>query len=151
MVEKKNLDYTLSAENLTNPPEVGQLLLEMRARQKHVEFLDAILRAYPEYQEQLLTREEIADLDKLIRQEIDKQGSYQDVDAGLYGIKQKRIAVTYTSQSVRSTIPESAQAVIEETVNRKKIEGLIKGGLITPSQINDIGFETTSFAYIVKV
>ncbi len=43
-----------------------------------------------------------------------------------------------------------ADAVIEESVNKKALEGLVKGGLVTPQQARDCGVVSMSYAYIVR-
>jgi len=51
MTEKKNPNYSASAVNLTNPPEIRLKLLELQEAQAKARTLDANLQAMPEYQE----------------------------------------------------------------------------------------------------
>ena len=82
---------------------------------------------------------------------IDSDGSYQDVFAGHYAVKQSKNATVYHPDQCRVAIPQFAAVVIEETVNTDKIKGLLKGGLISETDVEKFSTkEPLSPAYIIK-
>lgn len=150
MVEKKKSDYTNSAVNLCNPPELKSLLTDM-ARLKHREAtLQTQLHETQLYTELIARQNDIAVCEHSIREAIDAHGSYQDLDAGDYAIKQKRLSITYVVAKVREFIRTYAEAVIEEAVSKPKLEGLRKGGLVTQEDLDRCAETTESFAYVIK-
>ena len=62
----------------------------------------------------------------------------------------ERRSVAYIPEAIREAIPEFADAVIDETVNKTKIKGLLKGGLITPAQIFEAEVVTITPAVSIK-
>jgi phosphotransacetylase len=62
---------------------------------------------------------------------------YQDVECGWYALYQRRITDTYSPELVKANLPKQASMLIEETVNKTALEGLIKGKLITQEQANN--------------
>jgi len=133
MVEKKNPDYTESAINLNNPPEVKELLEELLAVQTYLaELRDRADACVPkeikdETEEATLTISKVrADLIEAI----EEHGSYQDVEAGRYAVQQLKKSSVYHVEPFKEHYEKYAGAVIEETINKKAIEGLIKGKLI---------------------
>jgi hypothetical protein len=154
MSEKKNTDFSSSAVNLTNPPEVKEVLY---AQVKRVTDLDALRdRADAfipdELKEMILKLEsEIGVEDKSIRGFIDTFGSYQDLELGRYALKQRRESVTYKPELARKILPGNlASFAIMEVVDVKAIEGLVKGKIITPEQAKACGEVHESYAYIIK-
>lgn len=85
-------------------------------------------------------------------------GGYQDVDAGLYALQQKRISYTYDAYRFEQRYPEYAPAVIVRAVDTIKLSGLIKGGLISMDALltkggpsnEAIATEKPSFAFILR-
>ena len=152
MVEKKAADYSASAENLCNPAEVGLKLRELREIQSKIRTLEANLEAIPEFQGLQMHLEKQRDLDAQIRAMVDAQGSYQDMANGLYAVKYRRVSKTYKAQPFIENYPKYAPAVIENFVNTKALEGLVKGGLLDFQDLKQKGVveETTSFAYYVR-
>lgn len=150
-----NIDYSKSAVNLTNPPELKDFLLAQKSRLSALaqlqEKIDACIprELKAEFER---VQNEIAVEDKGIRGYIDTFGSYQDVEAGMYAVKQKKVSVSYDPQVFRAQYPDYAPAVIKETVDTAKLTGLIKGGLLTPEDLEKKGvsMKSESFAYIIK-
>lgn len=64
--------------------------------------------------------------------------------------RQERKTITYDPDKIRNTIPDFADAVIEETVNKKKIDGLLKGELITSDQIKPAQDEKVVIAVSIR-
>jgi hypothetical protein len=56
---------------------------------------------------------------------------YQDVERGWYALYQRRVTPVYAAELVKVNLPKFAPVIIEEAVNVKALEGLIKGKLIT--------------------
>jgi hypothetical protein len=149
---RKATDYSASAVNLVNPPEVLDAILRFRAMQTDIDNLDATLHAYPEYEQMIVMQQEMATLRKEAQELIEKYGSYQDLEKGWYGIKQRAVSKSYNAQAFKLTYPQFTPAVIIETVNEKALQGLIKGNLLTDTDLKTRGItqETESYRFIIK-
>ena len=150
MIKMKKIDYTNSAVNLCNPPELRHLLLELRALKAQENALQTELEWTKPFSDLRAKQEEIANLEKSIREAIDSFGSYQDLDTGDYAIKQKKLSITYVVSRVKDFLRTYADAVIEEVVSKPKLEGLHKGGLISQADLDRCSEYTESFAFIIK-
>ena len=157
----KNIDYSNSARNLASysilPPGVSlddvtaqTLRLSLLADyQKQLAEATAALSLTPEAQAvtaanvalsntpQARTIEvigaAITETKKIIIENMERFG-FQDVEKGFYALYQKRVTDTYSPALVKQNLPREAPLLIEETVNVKALEGLIKGKLITTEQ-----------------
>lgn len=150
---RTNPDYSASAVNLCNPPQLRDLLARLYEAQGNAneiqDRIDAsipadLLRASEQIQKTIVA------FNTEIRAAIDNLGSYQDTVNGSYAVKQLRKNVSYDPAMVKQTLPQFAPAIIEETVNKAKMGGLVKGGLITAEQAEQCGKVEETFAYIVK-
>jgi len=154
MAEKKNPDYSASAVMLTNPPQVEECVLAQRVRIAKLATLEEQAQALiPESLKTEITnlQREISVEDKGIRGFIDTFGSFQDVELGLYGVKQKRESIAYKPELVRQYAPSKvASFVIIESVDSKGLDALLKAGQITPEVARQCGEVKESFAYIIK-
>ncbi len=138
----KNPDYTASAENLTNYPQVLKCLESLSIADKVAReaFQEATnTDAYKRY-ERLKTD---ADTQRdYVTELIKNRGGYQDVERGIYGLVQLRRSYDYKIDLVKTNLePKIAQMCIIETVDKKAVEGLVKGGFITPEQDASIKVE----------
>ena len=149
MAEKKNPDYKETAINLINPDPVRQLLSERHGIQAGINELDALLKAYPEYEQLQAKQAELTENEQKLRQAIDLYGSYQDTVSGSYAVKQIRKTLSYITEKIRQVIPQYAEAVIDG-VNKTKMNGLIKGGLITQEQADQCSEIKEDYAYIIR-
>lgn len=154
-VMKTNVDYSNSAVNLTNPPQVVESLLAQRERQLRLADLqDKMNACIPnELKVELANlQKEIATENEGIKGYIDTFGSYQDLERGMYAVKQRKVSVSYDPQIFRVQYPAYAPAVIKETVDTAKITGLIKGGLLTPEDLENKGvsMKSESYSYIIR-
>lgn len=148
---EKNKDYSASAVHLCNPPELKKVLEERRDFISHIANLKALLEAYPEWAELRKAEQRLADHDQYIREAINQFGSYQDVDKGWYALKQRKESITYTPELVKIILePKLASLVIVESVDSKALNSLVKGGLVSPEQIQQCGEVKESYAYIVR-
>ena len=151
---KKNPDYSASAVNLTNDNSVKSVLLYLRNWQCVLNDLKAQSEALipSELKERIKEAEKnVTTAGQDIRVAIDERGSYQDIEAGQYAVKQRRESTTYLPEKVEDYLANFASAVIEKSVNKKALEGLIKGNLITAEQARMCGVVSMSYAYIIKV
>jgi len=150
MGNAKKTDYSNSAVQLCNPPRVAEFLAHL-IELKHEEAIMLMeIERTSLFKELTAKRNVIAAQEQFIRQAIDEQGSYQDLDAGNYAIKQRKLSVTYIASKVREFLRDYADAVIEEVVSRVKLEGLRKGGLVSQDDLDRCADTTESFAYIIK-
>lgn len=149
---KANPNYELSAVNLSNPPEVKVLLDDYTALQGEIDNLDAVLRAMPEYEQLTASQQNLAGLRKEIEQAVDKYGSYQDMDTGRYGLKQRAVTIRYEVGDFERIYPQYAPAVLVKSINPDALKGLIKGGLLLEEGLRRIGViqEKESYRYIIK-
>jgi len=150
---KKNADYSASAVNLTNDPDVAAFYFQLKQAMAGLDAANTAIEAsVPEslLSERTKLEGEVERLQRELRLAIDAKGSFQDVPVGYYALKQRKVSVTYSPQGVRDAMPDFAKAVIEETVNKAKVEGLLKGGLISQAQVDKASSKTESFAYIIK-
>jgi hypothetical protein len=156
LMERKNPDYTNSAVNMVNPTSVKTALKDLRILQQELAAIrDEIQGHIPA---ELVNHEAgvlmaIESNTNLIKHLIDIDGSYQEPLIGAYAVKQRKVSLSYNPQPIKEHYPNMAPMVIQETVNVKALEGLIKGGLVTPGELkkNGITEEHESFSYIVKV
>lgn len=150
---KKAPDYSQSAENLCNPPEVLDLLVKLHLRQLGKEILEAKLKeTCPEIIEEIDTETKLIDeTQKEIREAIEKYGSYQDVE-GNYAVKYRRMVKSYHVEPFKIAFPQHATSVIEEAINVKVLDGFIKGNIITEQDLKDkqVITETPQYAFYVR-
>jgi hypothetical protein len=154
MTTKTNPDYSASAVNLTNPPEVLAIVISQSIRRKRLDNLreEANDCVPVELRESIIKLEdEIAAEDKSLRGYIDTFGSYQDVESGYYAVKQRRESIIYRPELVNRFLPAKfAQLVIVESVDTRALDGLVKGNLVTQEQAKQCGEVKESFAYVIK-
>ena len=151
----KNIDYSASAVKMVNPPETHTLLGELKNLKADLlvlnEQVDALipqeLRDRIEICQKWIIEKEVD-----IRLAVDMFGSYQDLDKGWYAIKQRKVSKSYNAEKFEAIYPQYSPAVIIKAVDTTKLNGLIKGGLITNDELilHAITKETESFAYIIK-
>ena len=154
--KKKPMDYTASAVALLNPNEVQEALCELNYLNKEVEKTQDIISALipREFTETLTNlikkREEVT---QKIKDRVNTLGSYQNLDAGWYAVKQRKLSKSYDAAPFEQKYPQFAPAVIIKAVDTTKLNGLIKGGLLDEAQLEADGVLkiSESFAYIIKV
>jgi len=151
---RKNTDYSASAINLTNPPQVMDLLAKIHRLGNDIEKIqleidDCIPQALLSKRDAL--QQELGDTDKSIRQAIDEFGSYQHVEYGEYALKQKRESIAYKPELVRQYAPSRvASFVLIESVDSKAFDAMVKTGQVTPEQARQCGEVKETYAYIIK-
>ena len=146
-----NKDYSASAINLCNPPELKQALEQRQSHTSHISNLKALLEAYPEWEELRKAEQRLADLDKSIRELIDQYGSYQDLEKGEYALKQRRESIIYKPELVRQyASPKVASFVLIESVDSKALDALVKVGQIESEVARQCGEVKETFAFIIN-
>ena len=147
---KANPDYTESAVNLKNPPEVKVALDLYHQLEKEKTELAEKFEASELFKEYTEAIQKVQEQHKTVKEAIETHGSYQDIEAGAYAVKQKKLSITFIPEQARIHIPAYSEAVIEEVVNGRKVAGLLKGGLITEEQAKAMSETKETFAFIVK-
>ena len=163
----KNTDYSASAVKMVNPPEIQSMLETYHLTANRVKELQTKIDALiPQNLKDELNAEVLmmgAEVDS-IKDVINQLGSYQDLDKGWYAVKQRKVSKSYNAEAFEKTYPQYAPAIIIKAVDTTKLNGLLKGGLITEQDLrkrmpafaedtvgNDpIMHESESFAYIIK-
>lgn len=155
---RKYPDYSESAVNLVNPPEIKCKLLELARTREHLAACQADITATLEthcaktVQDKAALEVQEAALLAEIRAGIETLGSYQDTVLGHYAVRQARQRIIYQVELTKKSLPANLwPAVIMETVNTKALEGLAKGGLVAPDQLDKCGVKETTYATIVSV
>ena len=155
---RKNIDYSASAVNLTNSVQLLVDLRAMRGLTDQIAELQAKMDAcIPQDLKDLMSslQTQLNGCSQGVRTDIDTYGSYQDLDSGMYAVKQRKVSVSYDPARFKFLYPQYAPAIIVESVDTAKLKGLIKGGLLKEEDLKHpdvaIAKETESFAYIVKV
>ena len=153
---KKNPDYSNSAVNLieTRPEVFGLIMDEYYLAEESKEELRKELETTELFKRwaDACTRAS-SKKDEVIKA-IEEYGSYQNIETGEYAIKQAKQSKHYNakpfmeSENFLKYIP----AVIEQSINVKALEGLVKGKLITEEELKETGVITTTetYAYIIK-
>ncbi len=152
---RKNTDYSASAVNLTNPPDVIRALgdlLTVQAKLTDVTTRIALTVPKELSDEANALTSEIADRKKKLETLIDQWGGYQDLETGHYALKQRKVSKSYNAEKFEPVWPQYSQAVIIKAIDEAKLKGLIKGGLITEDELkaNQVLTEKESFAFIIK-
>ena len=152
--KRKNLDYSASAVNLVNPPEVQVDLsaytgLTLEIDQVKTE-MDACIPQGMKDRLATLEIQLLACLDA-VKADIERFGSYQDFEAGLYAVKQRRESIIYTPALVRKHAPDKvADFVLVLAVDGKALEALAKAGQIDGETLRKCGEVKESFAFIIR-
>ncbi len=153
---RKNPDYSASAVNLTNSVQViidlralKGLQIQIAELQKKID--DCIPQELKDLMSSLQTQ--FSACAQGTKSDIDTYGSYQDIEAGMYAVKQRKLSISYDASSFESHYPELAPAVLVKSVNIKAIEGLLKGQLLDKARLEAEGVLKISeaFAYVIKV
>lgn len=150
MSEKKNPDYTESAVSLTNSPELRDMLMVRKERKVFADELEEVLHETREWKAVQQVMADANELDGRIKETIDRLGGFQDIDDGLYALRQRRLSLTYIPKLVRTILPKFAEALIEEVVNKEAMGGLLKGRLVSEEQSEACAERTENLAYIIK-
>lgn len=151
-METKKPDYTKSAENLCNPSEVGLKITELHQALATIAQTDAVLQENETYK--LLKGQEklIIDITAQIKDMVEVQGSYQDIEAGFYAVKYRRMIKNYDTNQLKHHFPKFVELCVQETINVPALQGQVKGGLVTEEELKAKGVitETPTYAYYIR-
>jgi hypothetical protein len=138
-------DYTDSAD-LSNPDCVKHLLHQLHALQsERVKILEPIQAQVDAIDAAIETQ--IDDIKALI----ERSGSYQDPEAGEYALKQRVKTINYDPGKTGDVLGEDmSRMVIESTVNKTKMAGLVKGGFISQATADKCGEFAETYRFIIK-
>jgi len=152
MAEKKRADYSESAENLVNPPEVKELLDKLHQAQATIAELDSLLIENETYKALKAETDLVSNVMGKIKEAIEAHGSYQDLEAGEYAVKYRRISKSYNAEKFAEFFPNYAPAVIIQVVNEAALEGLVKGKLITEEELKntEVTQEKIGYAFYIR-
>lgn len=78
-------------------------------------------------------QERVREFEKQIRAHIEEHGKAESTDAKAWFSDRK--SVSYDLALIKEQIPEYAAMVIEEAVNKKKVDSLLKSDLVTKAQL----------------
>lgn len=148
----KNPDYTASAENLTNAKEVLCLMDERAVVLKELQSLALSLRESEFGKLMTLNEGRLEVLTGEIKAEIVRLGGYQDIELGIYALKQKKVSLRYNAEPFIQAFPDYEKAVTVTEVNVEKIKGLVKGKLITEEELQraHVITESATYSTIIK-
>ncbi len=148
-----NPDYTASAVQLTNPPEVKGLLDEWLAAVKvrdEVRYqYEKELEALPLYGKDREARALVDEARKNLEVTIKEFGGYQDMEQGLYALQQVRRTLIYDPELVLRHIPEYADKILGQ-VDIDVLKGLLTGKLITQEQVERCSTAKESFRFVIE-
>lgn len=157
-IKRKNTDYSNSAVKMCNPATIQTALHGLALLESELASIQEEIKNY--IPAELMNQEAgvqmaIESTKNLIKGMIDSDGSYQDLSAGWYAVKQRKVSRSYNPTAFERNYPEFASAVIVKAVDTVKLNGLIKGGLLNEDNLKnpDVGVitETESYSYIIKV
>jgi len=151
----KPKDFTESAVNLCNPPEVKELLDRLALEQSVSNDIEGELKAqnselmskWTEAANQVLAT--IAE----IKAAVEEKGSYQSLEDERYAVKYGRKTAVYDNlPSFKKNFPKFVELCVKETLDINALKGQVKGKLITEEQLEKTKVLTydESFAFYVR-
>ena len=147
-------DYKDSAVNLCNPPDLKVKLAELAEQEALLPMYEEELKENSSYKSLKETEQAISDTQAQIRAMIETLGSYQDLKAGHYALKYRRVSKEYHAEKFAGNpYDQYRPAVIAEGINVQALNGLIKGKLLDEADLKQHGVitEKEGFAVIIKV
>ena len=132
----KPKDFTESAVNLVNPPEVGEKLKELHQAQEDVKLQEQMLSEIATYQYLKEAEQKVADITAQIKDMVDKLGSWQSLEEESYAVKYARKTAVYDNlPSFKKNFPKFVELCVKETLDVDALKGQVKGKLITEEQL----------------
>lgn len=134
----KPKDFSLSAVNLCNPPEVKALLEKLSkaeaSRNKIEEEIKASNTVLAEQHQKHI--KVISDLQNKIRYAVEEKGSYQDTENERYAVKYASKTAVYSNlPSFKKNFPKFVELCIKEVLDTTALKGQVKGKLITEADL----------------
>ncbi len=131
-------DYTNSAVDISNPPEVKAAIAELQEWKTRLAARDndiAKLVSEDLAKDREWARWQVEDLTKALRAAIEEHGGYQDIETETYALFQTRKTPEYDAQVFTEKHPMAVQMVIEQAINKDALKGLIKGGILSEQDL----------------
>jgi len=149
----KPKDFSESAVNLCNPPEVRQLLDSLSDEQGRLDFFESELK---KNNADLIKKisaqsERVAEVQTAIREAIKAHGSYQDLKGERYGVQYERKTPIYSLEPFKKNFPKFVELCVKETIDINALKGQVKGKLITEEELEKAGvllYELSTAFYI---
>ena len=138
--------------NLPNPPETQAALQKYHDALLDLDKVKQEIAGYIPVEvlaRQKQAENRLAELKEKCREAARTYGDYKD-EQGWEARIEKRVSVTYLPQPFREVYPEFAAACIEEVVNKEKVKGLLKGGLITEGRLEPATERRVTEAFILR-
>ena len=142
----------MTQKEYPNPEETLKALKRWRESKEELDELNQRIEATipPEMLEQRTMLEAgLAKLRETCKEAAQTFGDYKDKDGWECRIE-KRVSIEYLPGPFRQAFPQFADACIEETVNKNKVKGLLKGGLINDLALEVAASRTTVEAFILR-
>ena len=136
-VAKNNPDYTKSAKINNNPDTIKayQVFMEKNSALDKINTDIEALIPKEMTTAKAAAQEEVNATYMLLREAIKNKGGYQDVEAGKYALIVEAKHPEYDADRLIQLYPNESAMCIENAVNVKKLQGLIKGGLLIESEL----------------
>lgn len=150
----KPKDFSESAKNLCNPPEVKALLLKLSKAEASQGKLQEELKASNTVLVEKLEKHTkvVSDLQDKIRVAVEEHGSYQSLDDERYAVKYARKTEGYNLEPFKTQFPKFVELCVKEAIDVRALKGQIKGKLITVKELEDAGVleYSETFAFYVR-
>jgi uncharacterized coiled-coil protein SlyX len=149
----KPKDFSESAVNLVNPPEVGEKLKELHQAQEDVKLQEQLLSEIATYQLLKEAEQKVADITAQIKAMVDKLGSWQSLEDETYAVKYARKTAVYDNlPSFKKHFPKFVELCVKETLDVNALKGQIRGKLITEAELEKTKVLTyeTGYAFYVR-
>lgn len=151
MTERKNPDFSTTAVNLQNPPQVKALLDKLHKAKADLSFQEstipfAIRKAIE------VDGKVIIDTTAAIKEAIAEFGSYQDVEAGVYGVCYESPVQHFHAEALKEHFPKLVPLVIKEVLDKVELQKLIRGKTVSEDELKDHGVITLTdgFAHWIR-
>ncbi len=151
----KAKDFSESALNLKNPPEVKELLEQLSAEEDHLHKLqEEFKQINPELADKIIAMsEKISERQQMIRTAVEEHGSYQDTETERYAVKYARKTAVYGNiEAFKKSFPKFAELCIKEVIDITALNGQLKGKLITQEELEKAKVLTwdTGYSFYVR-
>ncbi len=149
-------DFSQSAVNLVNPPEVKELLDQLSAEEATLKAIQDEIASHSPSEliaKGLTQAQVVGKIQADIRTAIEAHGSYQDTENERYGVKYARKTAVYGNlPSFKKNFPKFVELCIKETIDVDALKGQVKGKLITEEELEKTKVLTweTGYAFYVR-
>lgn len=88
-----------------------------------------------------------------LRQAVEREGNYEKDERGRKAVLEERKAIAYDPRIIREVLPQYARdlIVVTETVDKRRLEGLLVAGLVHPETVEPALVVTVTKALVVRI